>query len=386
MKRFLSMLITVMVLLTCTNSIAMAASSASDLEKQLSTLEKQLSSVKKEISKTQGDITKQKQYQTQLDQQISITEQQLTLLSESITQLDADIVQKEQEITYKQTEIDENYELLKNRLRSMYMNKNSSLLEVLLTSKGIGEFITKFEAIKIISKHDKDLIEELKKAKEDIEKAKETVVANKAQVEANKKAQQEKTYQLNTAYKSSSEMVSQLKAMEQEYLKNKQKIDLEMQQVEAEIQKVYSNAKLLDTYVGESFGWPVPNYSWISSYYGPRWGTMHTGIDIAGGGIENKPIVASVSGRVIQVVTNYTPGVGYGRYMIIDHGGGYSTLYGHCNTIYVKIGDWVAKGQTIAAVGNTGHSTGPHLHFEIRKKTGGVVYALNPMDWLYKTP
>ncbi len=110
------------------------------------------------------------------------------------------------------------------------------------------------------------------------------------------------------------------------------------------------------------FLWPVPYTNYISSPFGPRWGTIHRGIDIAGSGIENQDIVASDSGTVIW--SGYDNS-GYGNYVIIDHGNGYKTLYGHANALYVSTGEKVYKGDVIAAVGSTGFSTGPHLHFEI---------------------
>ena len=97
----------------------------------------------------------------------------------------------------------------------------------------------------------------------------------------------------------------------------------------------------------------------------------HTGIDIAGlnsagQGIYGKPILAAADGTVAFTQTNYVAGRGYGIYLIIDHGGGISTLYGHTSGLAVNVGDTVKRGQTIAYVGSTGWSTGPHLHFEVR--------------------
>ena len=94
----------------------------------------------------------------------------------------------------------------------------------------------------------------------------------------------------------------------------------------------------------------------------------------------NTPIRASASGTVIYVRTGagYGRNWGYGNYLIVDHGGGFSTLYAHCTSIPVSVGDTVTKGQTIAYVGTTGWSTGYHLHFEIRRNGAHT----NPLNYL----
>ena len=92
-----------------------------------------------------------------------------------------------------------------------------------------------------------------------------------------------------------------------------------------------------------------------------RWGRMHYGLDYAAS--TGTPIYASDGGTVIAAQWHGN----YGYYVKIDHGGGYQTLYAHCSKMYVKPGDKVFQGQKIAAVGNTGRSTGPHCHFEVFK-------------------
>jgi len=126
--------------------------------------------------------------------------------------------------------------------------------------------------------------------------------------------------------------------------------------------------------------WPVPDFYLISSGYGSRYGgtDFHTGIDISGEDIYGAPVIAAEDGTVIHVVTDYTPGAGYGIYVIIDHGGDINTLYGHLSKILVNVGDKVDKGQTIAKVGSTGFSDGPHLQFEVRES--GV--AVDPVTYL----
>lgn len=136
-----------------------------------------------------------------------------------------------------------------------------------------------------------------------------------------------------------------------------------------------SNDSSVSSSSSGSFMWPVPYTSNITSYYEYRWGRMHWGIDISSGGIYGQGIVASDSGTVTYAGND---GSGYGNYVIVDHGNGYSTLYGHCSSLAVSNGQSVSKGQTIAYVGSTGNSTGPHLHFEVRQGTE----KLNPLNYV----
>ena len=142
----------------------------------------------------------------------------------------------------------------------------------------------------------------------------------------------------------------------------------EAAQVQNEIDAIYaelaanasnsSNSSMKDS----GFIWPLPGYTTITSGYGARWGSTHTGIDISGGGCYGSGIVAAASGTVIKAASHWS----YGNYVIVDHGGGYTTLYAHCSQLLVSVGQNVAQGQKIALVGSTGQSTGPHLHFEVR--------------------
>ena len=136
----------------------------------------------------------------------------------------------------------------------------------------------------------------------------------------------------------------------------------------------------------ESWAWPLGNAAVrISSGYGYRdpsvsgWG-FHGGLDLAGGNgaLHGAPVYATRAGRVISAVTSDS---GYGIYVLIDHGDGYSSLYAHMSARYVNTGDTVAKGQMIGRVGDSGNSTAAHLHFEIRyygEKKDPLNYVKNP--------
>ena len=125
----------------------------------------------------------------------------------------------------------------------------------------------------------------------------------------------------------------------------------------------YESSSSASSYGSGSFIWPLPYTHNLTSTFGTRWGRLHGGLDIAAGGVDGQPIIAADSGTVILAGNQ---GDGYGNYVIIDHGNGYKTLYGHMSSVAAYTGQQVAQGEVIGYVGSTGNSTGPHLHFEIR--------------------
>ena len=118
-----------------------------------------------------------------------------------------------------------------------------------------------------------------------------------------------------------------------------------------------------------------PTSGVVTSRFGPRWGTSHKGVDI--GAPQGTPIYAAAAGTV--TVSQYGYNGGYGNYVMISHGNGVQTLYGHCTTLCVEVGEYVSQGEQIATVGSTGNSTGNHLHLEIR--VDGI--AQDPQNYLY---
>ena len=116
-----------------------------------------------------------------------------------------------------------------------------------------------------------------------------------------------------------------------------------------------------------------PTVGTLTSRFGGRWGSMHTGIDVANNTGTN---ITSAAAGTVKFTGWYG---GYGNLVIVSHGGGVETYYAHCSSILVSAGQSVAQGQSIAKMGSTGNSTGPHLHFEVR--VNGV--AQNPQTYVY---
>jgi murein DD-endopeptidase MepM/ murein hydrolase activator NlpD len=170
------------------------------------------------------------------------------------------------------------------------------------------------------------------------------------------------------------EEVSDIERMEQEYMADLANKKAQEDAARAQLDKVFSDIEWSkNKYAGGAMAWPLPGFSTISSPYGTRFSgqDFHTGMDITGSGCYGHDIVAANDGVVAKVNYTYTNGVGYGIYLIIDHGvdengNSISTLYGHCSAIGVSAGQTVTRGQVIAQVGQTGWATGPHLHFEVR--------------------
>ncbi len=153
--------------------------------------------------------------------------------------------------------------------------------------------------------------------------------------------------------------------------------------MQAELERIFQQIEWdKNPYVGVDMLLPVPGFYNLSSYYGWRFSNTdyHTGVDIWGSGIHGQNVVAANAGTVRTTNWSYVPGKGYGIFVIIDHGGNVATLYAHLHNISVNVGDVVQRGDIIGNVGNTGWSTGPHLHFEIR--LGQDQKSTNPLPYL----
>ncbi len=362
-----------------------------ELSSKYDELEKQQEALQAEIDKAKTEKDKMIAEKNQIDTQISTTRNQIALLNNKIDLLEESIAAKEQEIVEINGEISVSYDLFKDRMYTMYVTPKNSTLSLLLGSKDFTSFLNSAEYATRIAERDQELLDDMRDELELMIETQKEIEDNKTAVEGDKEIVAEKEVELGEQLEQVEEEIQDISLLEQEYAANKAKYDAEMLAIEADIQKIYDLAaqegQLSPDYAGGSMAWPVPGHTYISSNFGWRFsGTdYHTGFDIAGTGsdgkgIYGKPIVAANSGKVIFTNTSYVQGRGYGIYLIIDHGGGISTLYGHTSKLAVKTGDYVTKGQTVAYVGSTGWSTGPHLHFEVRKD-GIYVY---PWDYISK--
>ena len=383
-KRWLSVLVCCAVLIVSAPITSYADSTLDHLNDQYEQLENQQQAIKDKLSATKTEKEKQEAIRSSLTSQITTTQQQITLLDNKINYLQNDIAEKEQKIEELSAEVLEQQDLFMKRIRSIYKSSvGTSMLGMVFGVDSLGSYLSYGKYLSRISEHDSTLLQTLADNIAELRELQQQMQVEKEDLADTKVTAESKKASLTSQKTEVESTLQDIKKMEQEYLADQAAIQKEMQQIQADIDAIYAAAAGSGSQVDYSttgFIYPIKGYTYISSYYGWRFNNTdyHTGVDFPAPA--NTPIRASASGTVIYVRTGagYGRNWGYGNYLIVDHGGGLSTLYAHCTSIPVSVGDTVTKGQTIAYVGTTGWSTGYHLHFEIRRNGAHT----NPLNYL----
>ena len=383
-KRWLSVLVCCAVLIVSAPITSYADSTLDHLNDQYEQLENQQQAIKDKLSATKTEKEKQEAIRSSLTSQITTTQQQITLLDNKINYLQNDIAEKEQKIEELSAEVLEQQDLFMKRIRSIYKSSvGTSMLGMVFGVDSLGSYLSYGKYLSRISEHDSTLLQTLADNIAELRELQQQMQVEKEDLADTKVTAESKKASLTSQKTAVESTLQDIKKMEQEYLADQAAIQKEMQQIQADIDAIYAAAAGSGSQVDYSttgFIYPIKGYTYISSYYGWRFNNTdyHTGVDFPAPA--NTPIRASASGTVIYVRTGagYGRNWGYGNYLIVDHGGGFSTLYAHCTSIPVSVGDTVTKGQTIAYVGTTGWSTGYHLHFEIRRNGAHT----NPLNYL----
>ncbi|MBR2143475.1 M23 family metallopeptidase [Anaerovibrio sp.] len=339
---------------------------ADDLEEQLEELQQKAAE--------QQEITNEAQ------QRVDNISEQLRVLQADVDEATAAYNEVSDQLTRVKAEIDDNTILLEEterdlakrnvklskRVRDIYINGQISYIDVLFGAKDFSDFLTRMDILKRIIKHDYDLIMKVKADRQVVMDTRAKLEQDKADVEVLVANAEEK------------QAVMLEKKREQQALLDKAQYDKEVSEqayeeimaASQEITNMIRRSQMSSSGYASVTGsgamiWPLDGP--ITSEFGwrthPIFGTQryHSGLDI--GGDYGLPIVAAASGTVIH--SGWISGYGYT--VIIDHGGGITTLYGHNSSLSVDVGDVVSQGQTIALCGSTGNSTGPHCHFEVRE-------------------
>ena len=246
----------------------------------------------------------------------------------------------------------------------MYKNQKVGYVQIIFTSKNFWEMLNRMEYIRKIAEYDKVLLERIEYRQQEVATRTEKLEGEKQAIALLYKEQVGVKGKLETTRKRKDSVLDAL-AQDEERLQAQIKDMIKISSdLEKEVKRLTEQSTL--KYTGGKFLWPVPGSYRISSQYNPRNSPIsgryefHTGIDIPAS--FGKPVLAAADGKII------TAGWvrGFGNTVMINHGSGYVTLYGHNSSVTVSVGQMVKRGTQVAKIGSTGYSTGNHCHFEVR--------------------
>ena len=348
-----------------------------DLQNQQQDLQNQITESQEQLQEVQSQLSENLQQIEKLDESIKESEKKMQELDEKIATLKQEIEEIQSKLDIAQKNYEEQKAIMEKRLVAIYEAGDIQYLDLLLKSNSLSDFLSTYYMISEITSIDKQLLDEVEKEKKEIE-------LSKAKLDKN---QELLTTSLQTQTKTST-VLQNTKTLRENYISRLSEEEKAKQAQIDEITAQYDNINQqilelalqgLDTnYIGGALAWPVPGYTKITSNYGMRVHPitgqykLHTGVDISA------PLGANFVAANDGIVTKAEYNTAYGNMVIIDHGGGISTLYAHGSEILVKVGQTVKRNDAILKVGSTGYSTGPHAHFEVR--INGVV--TNPIEYI----
>ena len=347
-------------------------------EKSKAALQNGLTDIKSMLEELQGAKEDLSAYVEKLDGDLFKIEQNIDAMEQMVAQKGEEIEQTEQELIIANEAQQAQYETMKKRIKFMYEKGNTSYLELLFSAKSFPEFLKRGEFIRRLSEYDRNMLEAYMAATKTVEDKKAMLEVQKE----NLNAAQMGLEQDKNAMKS---LIADKEAEIENYNNDIRKKEDAIAAYEAEIGEqtrliedleaaiIMERKRLLEenrrsiTYDGGEFAWPAPEYTRISDDYGYRIHPIlnvkqfHNGIDMASP--SGSPILAAYDGEV--VTSSYSSTMG--NYIMIDHGDNLFTIYMHASSVWVSEGDMVSRGEQIGCVGSTGRSTGPHLHFTVRR-------------------
>lgn len=350
--------------------------------KDLEAKQKELKDKLKDVQSDRYSAQQQSAYYYELilstEKKIETAQNLLDALTVQIGEKENAIAEKEVEITEKTAEVNVTREKFLLMIRAQYESENTDALSVVIGADDMSDLLSRVENAANLLSYNSKLLEKFKTEKQQLEDMKSVLESAKTELESTK-AEQE-TY--------AEELLKEQSALEEQKGDSDRYI-ASLRKTEAQITAEYEaarkaedeeNARLENLlkqlakasqseYVGGKFIWPCDlsvkrissTYGYRTYYiYGKKVTDFHRGIDIPSA--VGTDIYAAQTGKVVVAERHSS----YGNYIVVDHGGGISTLYAHCSKLLVKVGDTVKQGDHIAEMGATGNVTGPHLHFEVR--------------------
>lgn len=390
-KRILCAVLAVLTLLTLaaagTVRPAYAAKTAAELEEeqrkaaQIAALEQKKREQQEKLKDLEKQIAEAKAKKEDVMVTKKLLDQRNQLLLEQIDDTQNQIDDAAAQIARYELLEQEQYELFCQQVRSEEERGSLSYLSVLFKATSMADLLNRMEFVNEVAEYNKTLIAAMKETRENIKAEKTEMEAKEAQLG---EQQDELQGKLDETTKLMNEYAADQKALERMHAAEEKAAD----EIDAQIARLIADSDVVPG--SEGFIWPVSTSKMISSPIGSRvapggfGSTNHKGVDICNVGYTSS-VYATKSGRVL--LTNSSGwGGGYGNYVVIDHGGGLTTLYAHMSVVKVSPGDTVSQGTVIGVTGNTGASTGPHLHYEVRTTTivngKSVTVYQNPLNYL----
>jgi len=392
MKRNIISLLTAVILLM--GVIFIPCAHADDEETQVKKLESELAAIRSNRQQTQKELQKLKDARSSESAILNKQSSEIKLIRENITTTQSllniytdQIADKEAEIEQLEKELDKAVGIFKNRLVYNHENTgNIEFLEFLFESENFLDFISRMEISRELMEYDKKLLNGINEnlrtqtlQKEEMQKASDNYTEHFLQLQSD---EEELAAKINQSQATISAFQKDIDEYEAELARENAEMAAAEKEMRELLAAIEARNKPSYNYSANGFIWPLPKKYIISSHWGYRKDPFtgkqayHNGIDIATSGTSPE-IYAIAGGEVIKAGGNTYSGYGY--YVIIDHGGGYQSLYGHMNKWpSVEAGQTVKQGQVIGYVGTTGRSTGKHLHFTLYKDGKDV----NPEKYL----
>lgn len=367
----------VMTMLLTLSSISVYSANVGDLQNKKSQVQQKMNSLDKQIGAIQGQ-------RDNLGDQIDAINKKMFGVQETLNNINDKLAENQIKINGITSKIDsitkkqkQQEEILKDRLIVYYENGGMSYVDILLNSKNFSDLLARYEVIKQILGFDKGIMDEMQVEKDQLDANKKELEITINEIADEKSRYENAKKQFESAKAQKDNLMAQLTDEQRQVQKQYDELEASSNEIARELQKLQSEGSK-SPYTGGKLVWPTPGYYTITSPFGWRvhpilhTKKLHTGIDI--GAPMGASVVAANDGTV--VIAGWVSG--YGNTVVINYGGGISTLNGHNSVLLVSTGQKVKRGQVISKVGSTGNSTGPHCHFEVRQNGTPV----DPMPWL----